>query len=49
MRGVFHFAQLQRNDLVLCVLVGVLSFFGFAAINPARRRPGKAETAGIEP
>jgi Ca2+-transporting ATPase len=49
MRGVFHFAQLHQDDLVLCVLAGVLSFFGFAAINPARRRPGKAETAGIEP
>jgi hypothetical protein len=35
MRGVF--THLHQDDLVLCVLVGVLSFFGFAAINPARK------------
>jgi Ca2+-transporting ATPase len=48
MRGVFHFAQLHRDDLVLCVLAGSLSFLGFAAINPAGTSDRKAKTAGID-
>ena len=45
MRGVFHFARLHQGDLAVCVLVGLLSFFGCRALDFPRMSRGKSGTA----
>ena len=45
MRGVFHFARLHLDDLVVCVLVGLLSFFGCRALDFPRMSSGEPGAA----
>ena len=45
MRGVFHFARLHQDDLVVCGLVGLLSFFGCRWLDFPRMSRGKSGTA----
>ena len=45
MREVFHFARLHQDDLVVCVLVGLLSFFGCRALDFPRMNREKAGPA----
>jgi Ca2+-transporting ATPase len=45
MRGVFHFARLHQDDLAVCVLVGLLSFFGCRALDFPRMSREKAGPA----
>ena len=45
MRGVFYFARLHQDDVVVCVLVGLLSFFGCRTLafpRMSRRKAGPA-------
>ncbi len=44
-RGAFHFARLHQDDLAVCVLVGLLSFFGCRALDFPRMSREKAGPA----